>query len=241
MDLNTIYNEDCFAGMNQIPQGIVDLIIADPPYLIPNISGGGSINNVKLLNQSLADLKEKHDITCGYDISLFSNEVVNLQGKNINVYFFCNKAQIPQYFKVYVDKLKCKFEILTWHKLNALPTYYNKYLSDTEFCLYFHKGKGKTKPMSYEDAKTFYLGHINHKDKKRYGHPTIKPLELIEKLIKNSSNEGDLVLDPFMGSGTTAIGCINLKRNYIGFEINEDYYKTSIQRISEHTNRLALF
>lgn len=86
-------------------------------------------------------------------------------------------------------------------------------------------------PESYEDAKTYYMGYINHKDKKLYGHPTIKPLPLVERLIRNSSVEGDLVLDPFMGSGTTGVACKNLRRGFVGIELYEDYYKISTKRI----------
>ena len=89
--------------------------------------------------------------------------------------------------------------------------------------MYFRKGKGKCFPQNYEDAKTFYIAPINHKDKKLYEHPTIKPLDVTEKIIRNSSKEGDIIFDPFLGSGTTAVACINTNRHYIGFEINEKY------------------
>ena len=131
--------------------------------------------------------------------------------------------QIPDYFKFYVEKHKCKFDIICWHKTNALPTYSNKYLSDTEYLLYFRKGKGKCFPENYEDAKTYYIAPINHKDKKEWKHPTIKPLDITEKIIRNSSRENDVVLDPFMGSGTTAVAAVDLKRNWIGSEISEKY------------------
>lgn len=64
-------------------------------------------------------------------------------------------------------------------------------------------------------------------------HPTQKPTELIERLIKKFSDEGDIVLDPFLGSGTTAMACINTNRNYIGFELDENYYNIAINRIKE--------
>ena len=127
----------------------------------------------------------------------------------------------------------CKFDILCWHKDNALPTYSNKYLSDTEYLLYFHKGKGKCFPTSYEDAKTWYIAPINIKDKKLYGHPTVKPLEITKRIIGNTSEVGDIVLDPFMGSGTTGVACKLLDRNFIGIELNEDYFNSAQQRIEQ--------
>ena len=161
-----LYNGDCLQVMDKlIEDGVkVDLLVTDPPYLIPTINGGGSINNIKKLNKSLDGLK-KLEITNSYDIKKFS-EKLSLLMNGINAYFWCNKAQIPEYFNVYVNKMRCKFDILCWHKTNALPTYSNKYLSDTEYLLYFRKGKGMCFPKNYEDAKTFYIAPINHLDKK---------------------------------------------------------------------------
>ena len=100
-----------------------------------------------------------------------------------------------------------------------------------EYILHFRKG-AKCKPQSYEDAKTVFLGSINHKDNKLYGHPTVKPLELVEKLIRNSSSEGEIVLDTFCGSGTTCVACERLNRNYIGIEISPEYCELSEKRIN---------
>lgn len=228
-----LLNKDCIEGMKTITDNSIDLIITDPPYDIGSISGGGSVNKVKKLNQSLQDLK-KADLIKGYDIVAFGEEALRVMNE-INIYFWCNKKQIPVYFDFYVNKHKCTFDILAWHKTNALPTYSNKYLSDTEYLLYFRKGKGKCFPESYEDAKTYYVAPINHKDKKLWGHPTIKPLDITEKIIRNSTRKGQTVLDPFSGSGTTAIACINNNRNFIGFELDKDYYDISLDRIEQET------
>lgn len=233
MNLDVIYNQDCLEGLKSIPNNSIDLIVTDPPYLISATNGGGSINKVKKLRDSLADLTNA-DITEGYDIEKFNTEFIRVM-KNINIYIWCNKVQIPDYFNFYVNRHKCKFDIICWHKTNALPTYSNKYLSDTEYCLYFRKG-GKCFPQSYEDAKTFYIAPINHKDKKEYGHPTIKPLDITEKFIRNSSQEGDIILDPFIGSGTTAVAAKNSNRHYIGYEINNEFYKVAKNRLGEPEN-----
>jgi len=238
MELDKIYNIDCFEGMKSIPDGSVNLIVTDPPYIVSK-SGGGSVNKVKKLDKSLEGLDDA-GLRMGYDIEAFAREVKRLQGGGINAYFWCNKAQIADYFKTYVEGMKCKYEIICWHKQNALPTYFNKYLSDTEFCLYFHTG-GFTHPKSYEDAKTYEVGYINHEDKKKWGHPTIKPVEIIRRLIRNSSKEGDIVLDPFMGSGTTAVAAMKEQRHYIGFELYPEYYKIALKRISTEETQLSLF
>ena len=221
---------DCLEVIKKIPDNSIDLIATDPPYLVAT-DGGGSVNKIKKLNKSLKDLTTV-DITNGYDIEKFGKEFIRVM-KEINIYFWCNKVQIPDYFSFYVGQHKCKFDILCWHKTNALPTYSNKYLSDTEYLLYFRKGKGKCFPESYEDAKTFYIAPINHKDKKLYGHPTIKPLDFTESIIRNSSRENQLILDPFMGSGTTGVAALQNNRNFIGIELDENYFKIAQQRINE--------
>lgn len=231
MELDIIYNQDCLEGMKEIPDASIDLIVTDPPYFISAINGGGTINKIKRLNESLKDLTTV-DITKGYDIERFGIEFVRVM-KEINIYFWCNKVQIPAYFDFYVNRLKCKFDIIAWHKTNALPTYSNKYLSDTEYCLYFRSGKGKCFPKSYDDAKTFYIAPINVADKKRFGHPTIKPLDITEKFIRNSSSEGQIVLDPFLGSGTTAVAAMNTNRRYIGYELDPSYFDIACERLDE--------
>lgn len=229
-----IYNKDCLEFMKEIPDGSVDLIVTDPPYDIHvGIEGGSCSTHMgrsdRFKNENVEDIK---NFGTGYDIKEFGKEFIRIM-KEVNIYFWCNKLQIPDYFNYYVNELDCKFEILTWHKMNCMPTYNNKFLTDTEYCLYFRKGSGLCHPTNYEDAKTFWYEPINQIDKAKWVHPTIKPLPMIEKIIRNSSNEGDLVFDPFLGSGTAAVAAQNLNRNFIGTEINPDYFKICNERLNE--------
>lgn len=225
-----LYCGDCLEYMKTIEDNSIDLILTDPPYDVDIEGGGGTVNSALKLNISLQQLKDKQDISNGYDIVKYNKEFVRIM-KNINIYLWCNKIQIPDYFNFYVNELQCRFDILCWHKTNAIPSYFNKYLSDTEYLLYFHKNAG-CHPQNYEDAKTFYLAPINATDKKLYEHPTIKPLDITEKLIRNSSEEHHIVFDPFMGSGTTGVACKKLNRNFIGCEINEEYFNVASKRIN---------
>ena len=111
-----LYKGDCLVNLENIKDNSIDLIVTDPPYLIDTVGGQGSVNSILKLDKSLNDLKKNQDITNGYDIETFADIVDRIQGGNINAYFWCNKAQIPDYIRVYVDKLKCKFDILCWHK-----------------------------------------------------------------------------------------------------------------------------
>ncbi len=98
-------------------------------------------------------------------------------------------------------------------------------------------------PQSYESAKTVYDLPINVKDKEKFEHATIKPLQIMQNIVENSTNEGDIVLDPFMGSGTTAVACKNLGRNFIGFEINPKWYKIACDRLNniQANGQMSLF
>ena len=83
----------------------------------------------------------------------------------------------------------------------------------------------------YELKHKYYISSTNKDDKDDYLHPTIKPIEFVEKHIAHSTQVGDIVFDPFLGSGTTALAAKHLGRKYIGFEINETYYKIAVDRL----------
>ena len=226
-----LYNDDCWNFLKTLPDNSVHLTILDPPYDVSVDHDGGKLYHNKGFDKSNAEIVDA-GINNGYDIRLLGNELFRIM-PYMNAYFFCNKKQIPEYFDYYVKEHKCNFEILFWNKGNALPTYNGKYLTDTEYCLYFYEGGHKLcNPSSYDDAKTFYSGVINSEDKKLWNHPTIKPLPFIEKMVRNSSQEGDTVLDCFMGSGTTGVACKLNNRNFIGCEINPEYYAICEERIN---------
>ena len=153
-----------------------------------------------------------------------------------NIYLFCSKDQVPQLLNFALDR-KLNFDILTWHKPNPTPMCGNKYLSDTEYII-FMRGKGAKVYGTFESKRKYFIQKSNRIEKNRWGHPTIKPVNIVETLIINSSREGDVVLDPYIGSGTTAVAAIRNNRHYIGFEINEVYYKTALERIGEERSRL---
>lgn len=226
-----IYNTDSVRFLEAYTGGRVDLVLTDPPYLLPSWSGGGFMNDEK--KDWIAQMNTKN-LSCSYDIASYADLLYKVQGGRINAYFFCNKLQIPDYFRTYVDEYKCKFDILTWHKSNAMPTFKGKYLTDTEYILYF-RNKGGCNPQSYEDAKTWWVKDINIKDKSRWGHPTIKPLDIVRVLVRNSSSDGGLVFDGFLGSGTTRVACYFENRAFIGCELDKAFYEMQEKRFAEET------
>ena len=229
MELNVVYNEDCLEGMKQIPNKSVDLVITDPPYLIDTMGSGLYSQKDKQYIKELNFMKD------GFSKEIL-DEICRVM-KKINLYIFCSQKQIIPLLDYFVREKKCNWNIITWHKTNPIPACGNKYLTDTEYVLFFRE-KGVKIYGDYQTKFTYYLTPLNQKDKIKYNHPTIKPLNIIQNFIINSSKEGEIVLDPFMGSGTTAIACMNTNRNYIGFEIDKGYYDIILERIKNHKSTI---
>ena len=213
---------DCLELMKDIPDGSVDLVLTDPPYEIATTGAGIYKQADKQYVKELNGMKDG-----------FSEEVLDelcRVMKKINIYFFCSQKQIIPLLDYFVKKKKCNWNILSWHKTNPIPACGNKYLTDTEFILFFRE-KGVKVYGSFDTKRTWYATPLNQSDKKKYGHPTVKPLSILENLVVNSSQEGEVVLDCFMGSGSTGVACVNTNRNFIGIELDENYFKIAKERI----------
>lgn len=239
-ELDTIYNEDCLEGMKRIPDGGVDLIVTDPPYEFKDTTGAGAFGTCRGKSTEKKGRTYHAELTPISDG--ISDEVLEQMCricKIPNLYLFCNKDQVPQFLNFGISH-KLNFDILTWHKPDPTPMCGNKYLSDTEYII-FLRGKGAKVYGSYQTKRKWFLLNKNTADKKAYGHPTVKPLSIIETLIINSSQEGDIVFDPYMGSGTTAVAALHQKRHYLGYELSKDYFDKAQQRIKRELQQQSLF
>jgi len=233
LENNKIHLGDAYQLIKLIPDNSVDLIVTDPPYLMKGVKPRQKIYSSMGKNIRSRDVElYEANIVDGFNLDILTEFVRVL--KNINCYIWCNKAQIISYLDFFVKEHKCKFEILIWNKANPVPAYNHNYLTDKEYCLYFRKSS-YCQPKNYTDAKTVFYEQTNIADKKLFKHPTIKPLKFIKQLICNSSNQGDLILDPFIGSGTTAIASIELNRQFIGFEHNKKWHTIATNRLKGTT------
>ena len=228
MNVNEIYNMDCLQGLRQIESGTVSLIVADPPYELQQHNGAGAFGRKnREYHQGIDHLQ-----------SGVSNEILEeclRVCKHPNMYVFCSKDQLPQLLTFALSH-GLKYDLLTWHKTNPVPTCNNKYLSDTEYIV-FMRGKGARVYGTYETKRKFFVQGVNSEDKRLYGHPTVKPLSIIRRLIVNSSLSGGVILDPYIGSGTTAVAALMEGRHFIGFEIDRDYYETALRRIKQFKDK----
>ena len=216
---------DCYKAIKDIPDKSIDLVYIDPPYLVKNMgAGGGMLKNEKRKK----GYEEVNKLMQGIDYSIF-DELKRVM-KEIYIYIWCSKEQIQDIIN-YWNNDSITYEILVWCKTNPTPFCKNTWLPDVEYCLLFRK-KGTKLNDGYKLKSKWYLSPTNTKDRKKYKHPTIKPLELVERHILHSTEEGDTVLDCFMGSGTTGVACKKLNRNFIGIELDEKYFNIAKERIN---------
>ena len=200
--------------MRSMPNSCVDLVVTDPPYEI-HTKGGGLGRRPVYENGAL------NKISQGFDAEATLEQIARIC-KKINIFIFCSTKQKPRIMNWGYER-DCNVAELVWYKPNAAPFTNNTFKSDLENIIYIREKGVKIKGIS----KLF----IHNCGKSKYGHPTEKPLEIIEKLILTASNEGDLIFDPFMGSGTTAAACKELNRNFIGCEIEAKYCEIAEKRL----------
>ena len=255
LEPNNIYLGDCYELIKQIPDKSIDLVYVDIPYLFANHGAGNSeladratkrtielitadekyqkakgqtnaevirkAKNAKRHNLNLVSLED------GIDYSIFGEYRRVL--KKLNIFIWCSKMQILDilnYFSQYGN-----FDILVWCKTNPIPTTNNVWLPDVEYCLYFRE-KGVKLNEGYNLKSKYFVSSANVDDKHNYLHPTIKPLELVKKHILHATDRMGVVLDTFMGSGTTCKACQETDRQYIGIEINPTYYNIAKDRLN---------
>lgn len=226
--INTIQLGDCYEMIKNIPDNSIDLIVTDPPYEM--VSGGHGVG--KLADRKTTQNEEfrEQGLYDGFKNDILLEFVRVL--KKINIYIWCSKNQIYQIMDFFnkLDK-ELNFDIITWHKTNPAPLANMTYLNDTEYCINFRE-QGCIIRGELEQKKKYYVTSLNKNDKDLYKHPTIKPINIIKNLIINSSQENDIVLDCFCGSGTTCVASKELNRNFIGMEINKEYYKIAVNRLN---------
>ena len=240
MELNKIYNEDCLEGMKRIPDKSVDMILCDLPYGTTACKWDTIIPFEPLWEQYERVIKDSGAIV------LFGTEPFSsfLRTSNIKWYRYdliWEKSRFTNFLFVKKQFGKVHENISVFYKKQ--PTY-NPQMEAGE--PYKRKGTGKPKTKELMINPATDNGKVS--DGLRYPksilkfpfhnvgnvHPTQKPSDLFEYLIRTYTNENETILDNCMGSGTTAIACINTNRNYIGFELDETYFNLANERIANH-------
>lgn len=220
---NKIINMDCLDFLKKCPDNYFSLVLTDPPY---GIDVSKSVYNVKAGQKRSKNSKALNGNykNADWDKSIPKKEIFD---EIIRV----SKNQIifgGNYFVEFLHNSPCW---IVWDKLNGTNDFADCELAWTSF---------NSAVRKYEFLWNGMLQQ-NMKNKEKRIHPTQKPADLFGMILRDYSKENDLILDPFSGSGTTAIACHNLKRRFICIEKDTEYWKASVKRLEEHQRQLSLF
>lgn len=220
-----LYHGDCLVESKHIEDGSVDLILTDPPYTMttrgkscrPNWMPNNMGQNV--FNGDIPDSLE------------WMSECFRILKAKSHFYTFCNTNDIQIFLN---SASKCGFKlhnIITMIKDTMMPNRW--YLKQSELILFFRKGEAK--PINDYTSRD-NINVVMPKKSTNKLHITEKPLSIIEKFILNSTTDNQIVFDPFMGSGTTGVACMNTNRKFIGIELDDNYFNIATERIKSASN-----
>lgn len=243
MRLNYIDNIDCLEGIKDIPDGSVDLVLTDPPY-----SSGGAFAGDRRSRTSTKYTDAKYDGAATLpDFSGDNMDQRSFMEFTRQVFAKCReKTKTEGVIAVFIDwrNLPALCDslqaagwvwrgIAVWNKPNGRPQK-GRFRNEFEFVVW-----GSNGPMPFDRGVECLPGYYLYPNvaSKDRTHQTEKPLQLIEDLLEIVP-KGATVLDPFMGSGTTAVACLKTGRNYIGFELDEKYHTIALQRIADTVDEM---
>ena len=219
-------NSDVLEELSLIPDEYFDMAIIDPPYILNKTTGG--ISKTGIVDKWQGNIKgsdRKASILNDIKFEKWLPEVYRVLKDNSHCYIWTNDKNLADLQKE-AEKVGFRLHnILIWKKNNCTPNRW--YMKTCEFILFLYKGKAK--PINNKGSSQFFV--YKNKNGKEKLHPTEKPVDLIKELIYNSSNENDIVLDCFMGCGSTGVACLETNRRFYGIELDEKYFKIAKRRI----------
>ena len=243
MELDIIYNKDCFETLKEIDDKSIDLVVTDPPYKINyDVWDKGEFPEFtnRWLSECFRVLKDNGSmwsfmgyqqifdfvpLTNKYGINHLENWVIwaRQKGRGSSRHL---KSQREDIFHI------TKTDTFIWNNIKILREVATGFMKDGKPRGWFINENGqRVRWTGLGNIWVYTAPFWNSKEDIKINHSAQKPVVLLERLIRLSSNEGDIILDPFIGSGTTAIACINTNRHYIGSEINRNYYDIAIKRV----------
>lgn len=227
---NKITQGDCLELIKKLPDNSVDMILTDPPYFEEIKFGGSFTKNNKKLHNLNSNIKPRD----------WWEEAIRVSKKINWIIWIDDRHQLLDYLLL-IKESGFSFYQLIWQKPNPNP-FKNAYLKDKEVALYVYKEAPISFKNDFNDRKTIFNIRANsgngYKNDFVNWHPTPKPISLIKKLIEKHTQEGHVVLDMFSGSGTNAVACKQLKRDFISFELDDIYFKKSVERLESEGNQL---
>lgn len=211
--LNKIYNMDCLEFMKTLPDKCIDLVLTDPPYGMEFRSNHRKEKYEKIENDNNLDW-----------LPQFALEAYRLLKENSHAYFFCSFHNVDVFKQEFQKHFTIK-NILIWEKNNTgMGDLFGDYAPKYEMILFCVKGNKK---LNGGRDSNILKAQKTHND----FHPTEKPVDLMKYFVEKSTDEGGAVLDPFSGSGSTLIATKSVLRNYVGCEINKEYFEIAQKRL----------
>ena len=215
-----LWRGDCLELMKAIPDGSVHLVLTDPPYGIDFQSNFRKNKFNKIENDSAVNAE-------------FLDECKRVLKDTGAFYCFTRWDVYPSWIEQISKRFKVKNCIVWFKRGGGLGDLKKGYIYNHEFIIYCaeknHRLNGKRRNDVFEFAKDAPSTYV---------HPTQKPISLLKEIIERSSNEGGVVLDCFMGSGSTGVACVNTNRRFIGIELDEGYFNIAKKRIEDAVNDL---
>lgn len=237
-NLYKLYNDDCIKILSNIKNESVDLIVTDPPYNLGKFMKDRQTNLKQLRSNFFGSAGWDND---DYDewinhMDKFFEHTSRILKKRGSMIVFMSIIKVESIIKL-AQKHGLYYKTTgIWHKTNPMPRNMNlHFINSTEAWVYFtSKSKTGTFNNNGQAIHDFFESGLTPSNEKKHGkHPTQKPESLIENFVKVLSNEGDIVLDCFMGSGTTGVVSNKLNRKFIGIELNKDYFDIAEKRIKD--------
>ena len=221
-----LYNDDCLNVLKEIGDNSVDFILTDPPY---NIARD---NNFHTMGRKGIDFGEWDK---GFDLFSYIDLLPRVCTKDASVVIFNDWKNIGEIAKYAESKGFVIKDMLRWEKSNPMPRNRDRrFIVDYEVAVWLTMPKAKwtfNRQSETYDRPLFKGSLVSGNEKT--AHTTQKPIWLMKEILQVLSNEGDTILDPFMGSGSTGVACKELNRNFIGVELDKQYFDIAESRIIE--------
>lgn len=233
-----LYNEDCIRAMKRLASDSIDLILTDPPYNLGNFMKDRDTNLKKMRDNFFGDAGWDDLSFEDWEKSMdnFFEESVRVLKKGGAMIVFMAIIKVESIIKI-AERHGLYYKTTgIWHKLNPMPRNMNlHFVNSTEAWIYFtYKKRTGTFNNDGKVLHDFIETGVAANGERKFGkHPTQKPVQLMEFFVKVLTNEGETVLDPFMGSGSVGVAAKKNNRNFIGVEINENYFQIATRRIQE--------
>lgn len=216
--------------MSKIPNEVIDLLVTDPPYKTTSRGNAGNSGGMlqKKINMS-GQVFEYNNIDCAN----YAPEFYRILKDGSHCYVMTNHINLINMLNTFTQNGFHFIKSLIWDKGNKIMGQY--YMSQFEYILFFRKGKGvKINHCGTSDILSIPNKKLKDSNGKNL-HDTEKPIELMKILIDNSSKENDIVIDPFMGIGSTGVAAKELNRRFVGIEIDETYFNIAKKRIKTNS------